>query len=342
MKLAFSLALMLSLFSIELAAKSVSYDYYNPNLNTVESCTVNPNLKSFLNNSVTLEEFGQIAYRKPLPENFGPTVVLFHGIFGGVSHRSYKELLKNLDNMGYRVFIMDLPGVGASYKPRKKYSIKTIDKFIYSFLSNVVSEPSHVVAASTITTSALYVAGKHPDLFSSLTVLAPVGVTGLKKSPGIFQKIFTNYKNRYKKGSVKPYIDLLTPENIRFYSSFAYYNLDLVNDELIEESQLQQYNLDQRWITYAFVSGLIYRSFEDATKNLDTFLVPTQALVGQNVKSFRPNKFLPTFQKPETVEEFRKINDEIKYEVIPESAGAIWREKPKVVARLLQKFIDEN
>ena len=113
----------------------------------------------------------------------------------------------------------------------------------------------------------------------------------------------------------------------------------MVNDELVEESQIQQLNLDQRWITYAFVSGLIYRSFSLATSGLDVSKVPTQALVGDSVKVFKPAKFIPSFQKPDTVEDFRSIKSDIKYQVITDSAGAIWREQTEAVAQSIDEFI---
>ena len=313
--------------------------YYNPSLNTQEALTKNPQLKSRLDSIIELDEFGDIAYRKPLEQNEGETIVLFHGIFGGASHRSYKELLSNLDERGYQVYIMDLPGVGASYKPKRRYNIEVVDRFIQSFLENVVKKPAHVVAASTVTTSALYVASIKPELFASLTALAPVGANGLNNGPSFFQKVFTRFETRYNNGEVEPYVKLLTPENIKFYSAFAYKDESLVNDELVEESQIQQLNLDQRWITYAFVSGLIYRSFSLATSGLDVSKVPTQALVGDSVKVFKPAKFIPSFQKPDTVEDFRSIKSDIKYQVITDSAGAIWREQTEAVAQSIDEFI---
>ncbi|MFK7825378.1 MAG: alpha/beta fold hydrolase [Oligoflexales bacterium] len=337
----YKILLFFALFSFpgNSSAEDKSLRFYNPSLNSQEALSESPELKSQLDSSINLDEFGKIAYRKPLDENNGEIVVLFHGIFGGVSHRSYKELLAKLDAKGYQVYIMDLPGVGASYKPKRRYNIKVIDKFIQSFLKKVIKEPAHVVAASTITTSALYVASKNPELFASLTALAPVGATGLNKAPSFFQRIFTRFEKRYKNGEVEPYLKLLTPKNIKFYSSFAYKDVSLVDDKLVEESQIQQLNLGQRWITYAFVSGLIYRSYAKATKKLDINKTPTQALVGDSVKVFRPAKFIPAFQKPETVDVFRKINSEITYKVIPESAGAIWREQAEIVANQIEDFI---
>ena len=335
------LFLVLLTVSLNSFAEDKSLRFYNPNLNTQEALTESPKLKSKLDRFAKLGEFGKIAYRKPLEDNDGEIIVLFHGVFGGVSHRSYNELLAKLDAKGYQVYIMDLPGVGASYKPKRRYNIEVIDRFIQIFLEKVVREPAHVVAASTITTSALYVASIKPELFVSLTALAPVGATGLNKAPSFFQKVFTRFEKRYKSGDVEPYIKLLTPKNIKFYSSFAYKNVDLVDSKLIEESQIQQLNLDQRWITYAFVSGLIYRSYELATRGLNVNRVPTQALVGDSVKVFRPAKFIPSFQKPETVKDFKKINSEIKYHVIPESAGAIWREQPEIVADHIEEFISK-
>jgi hypothetical protein len=64
-----------------------------------EGVPTSPELKSRLDRAVTLGEFGQIAYRAPLSStNTNATpIVLFHSIFGGVSHRDFRELLDQLD-----------------------------------------------------------------------------------------------------------------------------------------------------------------------------------------------------------------------------------------------------
>ncbi|MEO1173172.1 MAG: hypothetical protein AAFX94_14155, partial [Myxococcota bacterium] len=45
---------------------------------------------SALDSTVAVEGFGDIALRAPLADGTGPLIVLFHGIYGGVSHRSHR------------------------------------------------------------------------------------------------------------------------------------------------------------------------------------------------------------------------------------------------------------
>ena len=45
-------------------------------------------LRSKLDKRINLPDFGKIAYRAPKPGNRGPLLVLFHGIYGGASHRT--------------------------------------------------------------------------------------------------------------------------------------------------------------------------------------------------------------------------------------------------------------
>ncbi|MCJ8281860.1 MAG: hypothetical protein MJK14_18890, partial [Rivularia sp. ALOHA_DT_140] len=62
-----------------------------------EGIPTSPELKSQVDEIVELEGFGSIAYRKPLKSSSEKATpfVLFHNIFGGVSHRNLRELLSS-------------------------------------------------------------------------------------------------------------------------------------------------------------------------------------------------------------------------------------------------------
>ena len=114
-------------------------------------------LRSKLNRHIHLPGFGKIAYRAPKFENNGPLIVLFHGIYGGASHRTWRQLLPVLDNHGARVYLMDLPGAGDSNSPKRIYTMEVMDAFVEQFLEKAVGEPANVVTESILGQSALKV-----------------------------------------------------------------------------------------------------------------------------------------------------------------------------------------
>ncbi|MEM1395748.1 MAG: hypothetical protein AAGG00_21170 [Cyanobacteria bacterium P01_H01_bin.150] len=59
-----------------------------------EGIPTSPELKSRLNQFVKLEDFGTVAFRGPLKfsSRKATPIVLFHNIYGGVSHRNLREL----------------------------------------------------------------------------------------------------------------------------------------------------------------------------------------------------------------------------------------------------------
>ncbi|MEL6761234.1 MAG: alpha/beta fold hydrolase, partial [Myxococcota bacterium] len=133
---------------------------------------------SALDQAVFVGGFGEIAIRAPLADNTGPLIVLFPGIYGGVSHRSYRELATVLDDLGARVFLLDLPGTGESDKRefvdgepigvRTLYTSELVADFFERFVRDVVSEPAILVAESSSTMSLLRASRELGELASDV------------------------------------------------------------------------------------------------------------------------------------------------------------------------------
>ena len=121
-------------------------------------------LRSKLDRRIEIPGFGKIAYRGPKVGNNGPLIVLFHGIYGGASHRTWRQLLPILDNNGARVYLMDLPGAGDSHSPKRIYTMEVMDDFVEGFLEHAVGRAANVVTESILGQSALKIAGQRPEL----------------------------------------------------------------------------------------------------------------------------------------------------------------------------------
>jgi pimeloyl-ACP methyl ester carboxylesterase len=262
---------------------------------------------------------------------------LFHSIFGGVSHRDFRELLDQLDQSGAPVYIMDLPGVGRSFKPKTRYQLETFDRFIEQFLSQVIGRSAHVVAAGVPTLNALTVAAKRPELVKTLVILSPTGVNNFTLPPLPIQT--AAYSRLLRTNNVTTWLDIVTPEGISpfidsGYSQPAY--IEANKDTLIEEGLIQRSNLDQCWIIYAFAFGQLFRTFQDASAGVT---IPVLGVFGADYKTFvAPDQRNPLVIPAETAAEFQQIRPEFLYLEVPNASINVYREQAATVAQAIVKF----
>ena len=120
--------------------------------------------ESLLDSEATVTGFGTIKYRAPKVESDETPIVLFHGIYGGASHRAWRKLLPELEAAGKEVWLMDLPGVGESDKPKRPYAIEDFDLFVENFLVEVVGKRANLVSESILGNSVMRVSATWPDL----------------------------------------------------------------------------------------------------------------------------------------------------------------------------------
>lgn len=286
-------------------------------------------LRSKLDQRVQVPGFGEISFRGPLAGNQGPVVTLFHGVYGGASHRAFRELLPLLDQAGARVYLMDLPGVGESESPRKVYNIDDLDSFVVSFLDTVVKEPSTVVAESLLTLSALEASKVRPDLFRRVVLLSPVGVKQLSEPPSprewaLFERIYND-----EAAGLSFYSNLLDRRSLEFFLKKAYYDDSLVDETRLRESELAKTNLDQRWITFSFVGGQFYRPFSQSSQGV---FLPVLAIFGKNAESVGFDN------KVDREEDLAAIRPDFQYVSLDNCGQAVQREKPSEVVQLILQF----
>lgn len=299
-----------------------------------EGIPASQDLKSLLDRSVKLKNFGVIAFREPLKsssKNATP-IVLFHGIFGGASHREFRQLLSSLDKIGAPVYIMDLPGIGRSAKPKTTYNFEKIDQFIGDFLTEVVRRPAHVVTTGTTTLSGLKVASQKPDLIKSLVIISPNGINTLASPPTEAQN--QAYQQALNTDNAAIWVNLLLPANIRPFNQASFSQpsfLEKNGDILVEEALIQRPNIEQRWISYAFIFGQFFRTFAEASKDVK---VPVLAIFGADYKLIPANPPI----KPDKAEQFRQIRPDFKYLEIPQASTLVATEQSEAVTKAIVEF----
>ena len=306
-------------------------------LESQESIPSNPALRSIVDEEAMLPEFGRIAFRSPRPGASGPPIVLFHALYGGVSHRENRGLAAALDEAGVPVWLMDLPGIGRSAKPKVRYDQDKLDRFVTAFLETVVGEPAHVVANGGLASNALQVAADRPDLVRTLSLFGPLGVTSYASPPDPGATAF--YDTLLATENVSAWLGLLLPERVRaarlVFSDPPHSRAKI--DERVEEQLIQRSNLDQRWISYAFITGQFWSPFATTGLGVEA---PVQAIFSGEYVTYDYSQGRGSFgddPRPETAADFQAIRPEFTYVEIPDTRAALF-EKPGEIARTVLAF----
>jgi len=283
---------------------------------------------SLLNADTTVSGFGKIRFRAPVNQNNKKPIVLFHGVYGGASHRTWKKLLPLLDQAGERVFIMDLPGVGDSSKPKRSYSIEDFDVFVENFLVEVVKERATLVSESILSNAALKISSTRPDLVRRAIILNPSGINSLIEAPSNREQAL--YDRLYADDSAATafYQNLLNPNSLRYFLGFSFFDDTLINDNLLADFLALREKVDQRFLTLSFVGGQLYRSFEESSLGV---FIPVLAIFGKEYEAFQDNKIAKA-------QDFKDIRPYFEYVEIEKSGSSVQRERPGVVAKKIIEF----
>lgn len=112
----------------------------------------------------------------------GPPVVLLHGWDAQI--KSFWPVADQLAPLGYAVYVLDLPGFGASEAPLETWSVADYMHFVIAFLDALDLGQVAVIGHSFGGRIALMLAAEHPDRVSKM-VLA--NSAGLRTPPTVAQ-----------------------------------------------------------------------------------------------------------------------------------------------------------
>ena len=287
---------------------------------------------SLLDSSAEVTGYGSIRYRAPIIESHETPIVLFHGIYGGASHRTWRQILPYLDQAGLRVYLMDLPGAGESDKPKRPYSMADFDDFVEKFVEEVVKERAILVSESILSASVLKVTASRPDLIARSVVLSPTGLKNLNEKPTDRQQALYDSLYENEEGATKFYQQLLTDPSLKFYLAFGYYDDSLIDEPLLDDFRVLRENTDQKYLSISFVGGQLWRPFEESAKDV---FKPVLAIFGAEYESFDGNEI-------STADDFAEIRPDFTYIEIAECGASVQREKPEMVAKEIIKFSEDN
>jgi pimeloyl-ACP methyl ester carboxylesterase len=293
----------------------------------------NPSISpSLLNETVQVTGFGGVRVRKPLPGTTGFPILLVHGVYGGASHRSFRELLPLLDQAGQAVYIVDLPGAGESDKPKRAYKIEDLDLFVSQFISEVIQKRTTVVAESLLSASGLKVASLRPDLVRRLVLLSPTGLNSLNLPPSEREQKLYDRLYADEVASDNFYQNLLIDNSLNYFLKFAFSDDSFVNESLLNDYRVMRDNFLQKYLTISFVGGQLHRPFAESAQGV---FIPVLSIFGKNYEAFADSKI-------STAEMFKNVRPDFEYLEIENCGSSVQREQPSEVAKAIIEFSVED
>lgn len=211
------------------------------------------------------------------------TLVFLHGFGGGSSAYEWSKVYPAFAT-NYRILAPDLIGWGRSEHPARNYSIDDYITTIIEFLEETCTEAVPVVASSLTAALTIRAAIKRPDLFKSLILTTPSGLSDFGQ----------NYRNNFFAQLVStPILDRLlyttgiaTSAGIRnFLENRQFAKSNRVYEEIVEAYLASAQKPNAEYAALSFVRG-------DLCFDLSLFIpqltIPTAIIWGQKSEFTSP------------------------------------------------------
>lgn len=254
------------------------------------------------------------------------TLVFLHGFGGGSSAYEWSKVYPAFAS-DYRVLAPDLIGWGRSEHPERNYQIEDYLTTIREFLTATCSEPVTVIASSLTAAFTIRVAVDHPELFKSLILTTPAGLSDFGEDYS--RSFFAQFISLPVVDRLLYYNAIATTEGIRsFLENRQFARPERIYPEIIEAylESAQQGNAD--YAALSFVRGDL--SF-DLSRYLPQLTIPTAMIWGQKTE----------FTSPELGKRFASLNPTaVQHLEILEDVGLTPQlELPAVTIGLIRRYL---
>ena len=255
------------------------------------------------------------------------TLVFLHGFGGGSSAYEWSKVYSAFAAK-YRVIAPDLIGWGESEHPARNYQIEDYLTTIREFLQQTCDGAVTVIASSLTAAFTIRVAISHPELFKSLILTTPAGLSdfGENYSRSFFaQLVSTPIIDRFIYST-----GVATSGGIRsFLEQRQFANSNRVYEEIVEAYLESAKQPNAEYAALSFVRGDLCF---DLSQYIQQLAIPTVIIWGKKSQ----------FTAPEIGQRLAQMNPQaIKYFQQLDSVGLTPQlELPGVTIGLIKKFID--
>lgn len=253
-------------------------------------------------------------------------LVFLHGLGGGSSAYEWSKVYPAFAP-NYRILAPDLIGWGRSDRPEREYRIDDYLTAITEFIEKTCDRPVTAIASSLTAAMTIRVAIARPELFRSLVVTNPTGLSD-------FGQDYT--RNFFTQLVTTPFLDRLiykaaiaTREGISsFLQQRQFADANRIYPEIIEAYLQSAQQQNAEYSALDFVRG---NQCFDLALYLPQLTVPTAIIWGKQAK----------FTSLETGKRLGDLNPQaVRYFQVVEDAGLTPQlELPALTIGLIQKFL---
>lgn len=255
-----------------------------------------------------------------------PTLVFLHGFGGGSSAYEWSKVYPAFA-YEYRILAPDLIGWGRSEHPARSYQVTDYITTITEFLEKTCGEPVPVIASSLTAAIVIRAAIARPDLFKSLILTAPAGLSdfGGDYTRSFFAKLIST-----------PILDRLlysvgiaNPAGIRsFLEQRQFAHPERVYGEIVEAYLESAQQPNAEYAALSFVRGDLCF---DLSFYINQLTIPTAIIWGERSQ----------FTSPEIGQRLATMNPEAirALHVLEEVGLTPQLELPAVTIGLIRRFL---
>jgi pimeloyl-ACP methyl ester carboxylesterase len=222
-----------------------------------------------------------------------PSLVFLHGFGGGSSAYEWSKVYPAFA-ADYRILAPDLIGWGRSDHPERNYQVDDYIQTIIEFLEKTGDRPTTVIASSLTAAIAIRAAIARPDLFKSLILTTPAGLSDFGE----------DYRNNFFAQIVKtPILDrffynvgITNPSGIRrFLEIRQFANPSRIYEEIVEAYLESAKQPNGEYAALSFVRGDLCF---DLSLYMPDLTIPTAIIWGRQSQ----------FTSPEIGQRLAKLN----------------------------------
>ena len=255
------------------------------------------------------------------------TIVFLHGFGGGSSAYEWSKVYSAFA-AEYHIIAPDLIGWGESEHPERNFQVEDYLSIIREFLQQICNAPVKVIASSLTAAFTIRVAITHPELFKSLILTTPAGLSdfGENYSRSFFAQLIST-----------PILDKLiystgvaTSGGIRsFLEQRQFADSNRVQEEVVEAYLESAKQANAEYAALSFVRGDLCF---DLSQYIEQLTIPTAIIWGKKSQ----------FTGPEIGQRLAAMNPQaIKIFQQLENVGLTPQlELPGVTISLIKKFMN--
>lgn len=255
-----------------------------------------------------------------------PTLVFLHGFGGGSSAYEWSKVYPAFAS-NYRILAPDLIGWGRSAHPPRNYQVEDYTTTIIEFLAATCTGATTVIASSLVAAITIRCAIKRPDLFKSLILTTPSGLSdfGTDYSRSLFAQIVSTPvidKFLYSVG-------IATKEGINnFLTNRQFAQADRVFPEIVAAYLASAQETNGEYAALSFVRGDLCF---DLALYVPQLTIPTAIIWGNKSQ----------FTAPDIGKRLAALNPSaIKFfQIIPDVGLTPQLELPAVTTGLIHQFL---